>query len=1451
MSIGRKFTFVVVGALLLVIVAALGLFFRFEVREEKKKLDLFSRMTSRVIEETLAASMQERNSGRIDSLLKGIRNNEQSIGNIWLLNRQGVVKNSTDSASLGAKWNTFALSGTGSALRQGRLLDDGNTYRWEQPVVNKPACARCHGRTAEYNGMIVIDFSFAEIIGRIRKELYGSAAIMLTSLLVMGFAVLTAWKVVISRRLNSVTARVRLVKDGIYRTDPVKKGQDEFGRLEEDFNQMAAAVQARDAEKQNLVRELSRANEELVREIDSRKQGERMLREQKMFSDALLQNSAMATFVLDKEHRVLIWNKACEELTGAPAGMMVGTADHWKAFYRSRRPTLADIVLDGNTADLSALYDTFSRSTLAQNGLHAEGWYENLNGRDRYIIFDAAPIHDGAGATIAVIETLQDVTEQKKTQAALAGSEAKFRTIIETEPECVKLVSRDGVVLEINRAGLNMLEADGPDQVVGKPMAQHVVPEHRSAVLAHMERVFKDGTHTQEFEIVGFKGTRRWLETRAAMLPGAGAGGAMLAVTRDVTDRKRWERQLQEQLQFLQTLMDTIPMPVFYKDTRGFYQGCNKAFESYLGMPKEKLIGKSVYEVAPKELADEYFRRDEELFSKPGVQFYEFSVKHADGTRHEVIFNKATFTDASGSVAGLLGVMQDITERKQAEEKLRQTNQTLETLIHASPIPIQVIDPDGRIKLWNPAAERLFGWTADEALGRVNPIVPEDKMEEFKMLRDRVLRGDAFTGVETRRRKKDGSMVDLSLSTAPLRDRQGTVSGILALLVDITERKRVEGVVRRQYDTQTAINWILHISLGNMPIEKILQQALNLILSISWLSFESRGAIFLVEGRPERLVMKAERGLSDSIREECRIVPFGKCLCGRAAAKGEVQFSDTLEAAHEIRYGDITPHGHYCIPIKLGRMVMGVINIYLQEGHHLDDKEVEFLNAIANALAGVIKRSRAEAALQESEKRYRTLAEAAHDVIFILDRECRVGYLNSYGADLFHRKPHELKGKNLSDLFPPDIAARQLADVSTVFDTGRSVYGENPFSFEHRVTWLGTWLVPLKEEDGRVSSVLGVSRDITDRRRSEQERENLINDLQTALNIIFRSHKEWQDTFDSITDMIAIIDKEFKIVKANRAFSGYYGFHPKDMIGRLCCETCHGSSEPIAGCPHRKTIAERRAFSEEVLDKKHNRIFLTTTFPYISPDGEIIGSIHVSRDITDEKERERRLIASERLAALGQMASGIAHEINNPLASIAGCSEGLLSRIKKGQCDSELFETYLNIIQEEIFRCKSITTAMLSFVRKTTYEKKLVNVNETLDRTLEIIGFQGRLANVSIRKEYQAGPLPVQANEGELRQVFLVVITNALDAMEDKGTLTLQSGADGNSAFVRIADSGPGIPPENLSRIFDPFFTTKSEQGGTGLGLSIARKIMQNHNGAIDATSEPGKGSQFIITLPL
>jgi signal transduction histidine kinase len=154
-------------------------------------------------------------------------------------------------------------------------------------------------------------------------------------------------------------------------------------------------------------------------------------------------------------------------------------------------------------------------------------------------------------------------------------------------------------------------------------------------------------------------------------------------------------------------------------------------------------------------------------------------------------------------------------------------------------------------------------------------------------------------------------------------------------------------------------------------------------------------------------------------------------------------------------------------------------------------------------------------------------------------------------------------------------------------------------------------------------------------------------------------------------------------------------------------------------------------------------------------------------------------------------------------------------------------------------------------VRKSTYEKRAFSLNEITDKTIELIGFQGRLRNIEVVKAYADEMPTVEGNEGELRQVILIIIMNALDAMGDSGRLHIQTGTEGGTAFIKVTDSGIGIPPENLPRIFDPFFTTKSDKGGTGLGLSIANKIVVNHNGVIYATSEEGLGSTFKVVLPL
>lgn len=203
----------------------------------------------------------------------------------------------------------------------------------------------------------------------------------------------------------------------------------------------------------------------------------------------------------------------------------------------------------------------------------------------------------------------------------------------------------------------------------------------------------------------------------------------------------------------------------------------------------------------------------------------------------------------------------------------------------------------------------------------------------------------------------------------------------------VSDRKQTEDELRRHYDTQAAMNTLLRDALEDLSLEELLQRALDLILSIPWLVFEKQGSIFIVEDDPHTLVMKAQDGLAEPIRESCARLPFGKCLCGRAAQRQEIQFADCLDSRHPIRYDGIAPHGHYCVPFCSGGETLGVINMYIREGHRRNKREEDFLKAFANTLAGIIMRKRLEAELVESEKLAtigETVAGLAHCVKNIL-----------------------------------------------------------------------------------------------------------------------------------------------------------------------------------------------------------------------------------------------------------------------------------------------------------------------------------------------------------------------------------------------------------------------------------------------------------------------------------
>ncbi len=248
----------------------------------------------------------------------------------------------------------------------------------------------------------------------------------------------------------------------------------------------------------------------------------------------------------------------------------------------------------------------------------------------------------------------------------------------------------------------------------------------------------------------------------------------------------------------------------------------------------------------------------------------------------------------------------------------------------------------------------------------------------------------------------------------------------------------------------------------------------------------------------------------------------------------------------------------------------------------------------------------------------------------------------------------------------------------------------------------------------------------------------------------------------------------------------------------------------------------------------------------------------VVEDITEKRKLEEQVRHSQKMEAIGELAAGVAHEINNPLASMAVCVESLIRRFQpdsfRGKEEYERFYTYLKIIEDEIYRSKNITIGLLDFSREMGLVPKDVHINELLAQTIKLIQLQQKYSAFIVRIN-TADDLPsILADEGQLRQVFLAIIKNAFEAMKPGGLLSIStaSAMDEAKPVVKVVfkDNGCGIPMENSSKIFEAFFTTKGHEG-TGLGLSVCYGIIRRHGGRIDVESEEGVGSAFTVVLPV
>ncbi|MGD2079873.1 MAG: GAF domain-containing protein [Nitrospirota bacterium] len=360
---------------------------------------------------------------------------------------------------------------------------------------------------------------------------------------------------------------------------------------------------------------------------------------------------------------------------------------------------------------------------------------------------------------------------------------------------------------------------------------------------------------------------------------------------------------------------------------------------------------------------------------------------------------------------------------------------------------------------------------------------------------------------------------------------------------------------------------------------------------------------------------------------------------------------------------------------------------------------------------------------------------------------------------------------------------------------------------------------------------------------------------------ISREKKEWERTFDAITDMVWIEDTSQRVLRANQALLRKTGLSSMEVLGTRCGRVLSLIGLDNVGCLCGETIATKRPSSSEVRSEGGS-IFNFWAYPLVDEEGHLYAIVHYLKDVTSQKRLEQQLIRADKLASLGTLVAGIAHEINNPLGIVAGYSEALIDRAGDpkllGMEEFEDFPEYLGIIHREMFRCKEIVGSLLDFSRPHKGKTRELDMNELIKEVMLIVKHRAKRLHYNLEFDLNRDLPKIVADPGGMRQLLMNIIINAMYFTPEGGSITIRTERDESPApgegreFIRVSitDTGSGIPKEAIDKIFDPFFTTKPIGEGTGLGLSICHRIAEEHGGRIEVRSEPGRGTTFIIKIP-
>jgi PAS domain S-box-containing protein len=1222
----------------------------------------------------------------------------------------------------------------------------------------------------------------------------------------------------------------------------------------------------------------------------------RDITERKRVEEALAaERSLLRTLVDYLPDAVYVKDDACRKTLANPADLRNMGAS-------SEADVLGKIDFDFFPHDLATAFYADDQSVI-QSGrpvLNREEMITLPDGTRGWQLTSKVPVRDSAGQVVGLVGIGHDITERRQAEVALQEAEARYHALVEQIPAIIYTDSAEqaGQTLYISPQLKTTIGCAPEEWIADNDLWLKIMhPDDRERVSAEYIRAYESGEPLNaEYRVITPEEQIVWIRDEATLKRDpSGRPLFWQGILLDITERKRAEEEIQRAERRYRSLFEDAP--VMYVITRNQEGGpviddCNELFLSKLGCSRDQVLERPLANFyTPQSRAEllpggGYHRALEGRFLVEERQ-----LVTRDGQVIDTLLHASPETDAAGRVCGTRAAYVDITRRKSAEEALRASEQRFRGLFDGVPAACWTFDSEGTILDCNRGCEELYGWSAEQAVGKTmyELMVKEENAARTRENIAAIFQGQAFEGLEFEDRRADGTTCHVLASEYPVRDARGqVVMGICAQL-DITERKQAEEDIRRQAARLEALRQVSLELATELDLDALLRSIVEraiVLVGGRWGSFELY--------RPElgALVSTAMAGAGPDLPGT--LLWRGEGLAGKIWESGEPLVVDDYQhwEGRAAAYEGLPIRAMAGVPVRWGDEFLGVLNIEGETAGAFTPADAELLGLFAAQAAIAIHNARL---YDEARRRNRELtllnrviaASAARQAIEpILETVCRelAIYFDApqAAAALFDEEktqavvvaeyPAEGRPSALGESIPVagNPWVEHLLTHKVPLAVGEAQTDPRLAAVHDLMRRWGTvslLLVPLLVE-GQVVGSLGVAA-IEPRAFSSDEMDLVRRVVEQVSGALARARLQSEQqrlstAVEQAAESVVITDTQGTILYVNPAFERISGYSREEVLGRNPRLLKSGKHDAAFYRDLWQTISAGQVWRGRLVNRhKGGSLYTLDTIitPVRNPAGEIVNYVATRRDVTRELQLEEQFHQAQKMEAVGRLAGGVAHDFNN-LLTVIHLSTRLLERELHPQ---DPLRAHVQRIQEAGQRAANLTKQLLAFSRREIAEPQMLNLNQVLGGLNEMLQrLIGEDMELTLRPAKDLWPVRIDPTQAE--QVVINLAVNARDAMPGGGKLTVETAnvvldeaytarhlevQPGEYVLLAVSDTGQGMSDEVKAHLFEPFFTTKELGKGTGLGLATVFGIVKQNQGHIGVYSELGQGTTFKIYLPL